>query len=476
MRGLFFKVFIILWVAQSLIFVISTALILRHHFDSPAVAFDALFSSLRSEANETAATFEAGGCDAMLAYAGAHNLSIALADNTGSGLCAAHGAQPSITGVIPPNITGRQVGQQYVWSVPVTSNTGKHYVFLLSRPHTPQKTNWGQDLLRFSFPQLPVAIVVGGIATFVLVLLVTRPVVRLRKAAHELAQGNLGARVAGPGSQLRIFEGDEIQALVHDFNHMAERLESLVGAQKLLLRDVSHELRSPLARLSVALELAREDAEPAMATHLERIERETKLLNQLIGQLLTLSSMEAIERIANFDPLSLNNLVEDMIPDAIYEAQQRHCSVIFRASDECMILGSRQLLHRAIENVIRNAIRYTDEGSEVEITLAAGPEGRTAVLEVNDRGPGIPENELESIFLPFYRVDQARSPHTGGSGVGLAIAERAVKLHGGDLRAFNRPDGGATLRMRLPVIEDKSGEPDGTTQGTRLSDSESVTR
>lgn len=453
MRGLFFKVFIILWIAQSLIFVISTALIVSHHFDSPAVIFDALFSSFRNQAKETTNAYEVGGCDAVRAYAAAHNVSIALADTSGAAVCAVPGAQASLPGPIPANITGRQMGQRYVWSVPVTSSAGKKYIFLLSRPHTPEKTNWAQDLLRFSFPQLPVAIVVGGIATFVLVLLVTRPVARLRKAAHELAQGNLNARVVGPGSQLRIFEGDEIQALVHDFNHMAERLESLVSAQKLLLRDVSHELRSPLARLSVALELAREDADPAMAPHLDRIERETQVLNQLIGQLLTLSSMEAIENITNFEPLSLNRLVEEMIPDATYEARQRQCSVVFHSGEECTVVGSQQLLHRALENVIRNAIRYTREGSEVEITLTTSPDngGRTAVVEVSDRGPGIPEDELESIFLPFYRVDQARSPHTGGTGVGLAIAERAVKLHGGDLRAFNRPDGGATLRIRLPL-------------------------
>jgi two-component system sensor histidine kinase CpxA len=339
--------------------------------------------------------------------------------------------------------------------VPITSGTGKRYRFLLIRPHVPEKDNWGQDLLRFAFPPLPVAIVVGGIATFVLVLLVTRPVVRLRKAAHELAQGNLGARVAGSEPQLRLFEADEIQALIHDFNHMAERLESLVSAQKLLLRDVSHELRSPLARLSVALELAREDAEPVMEAHLERIERETRNLNQLIGQLLTLSSMEAIEKTTNFAPISLTQLVEEIIPDATYEAQRRQSSVLFRASDPCVILGNQQLLHRAIENVIRNAIQYTEAGSEVEITLAVAeePQGRMAVLDVNDRGPGIPEADIESIFLPFYRVDHARSPHTGGSGVGLAIAERAVKLHGGDLSAFNRPSGGATIRMRLPIAQ-----------------------
>jgi two-component system sensor histidine kinase CpxA len=289
----------------------------------------------------------------------------------------------------------------------------------------------------------------------VLVLLVTRPMVRLRKAARELATGKLSTRVVWPTTQSRMFEGDEISALIHDFNHMAERLESLVDAQKLLLRDVSHELRSPLARLSVALELAREDADPATAAHLERIERETERLNQLIGQLLTLSSMEALEKVENLKPLSLNRLIERMIPDSEYEAQQRQCSVVFHAGNECIIPGNEELLYRAIENVVRNAIRYTESGTEVEIALklAAGRGNRQAVIEVSDRGPGIPENQLAAIFRPFYRVDYARSPKTGGFGVGLAIAERAVRLHKGELSASNRKGGGATIRIMLPAVE-----------------------
>jgi two-component system sensor histidine kinase CpxA len=456
MRGLFFKVFVILWIAESLIFGISTALIVRHHFDGPGLIFDALHSSLLNEAKQSASLFEAGGCDAIRAHAVNSDHAIVLRDTAGTKLCAVTGAPGSITTTkFPQEVTGLQVGQQYVWKLPVTSASGKQYVFLLIRPLRPEKANWGQDLLHFAFPQLPVAIVVGGITTFVLVLVVTRPVVRLREAARKLAQGNLSARVISPGSQARIFEGDEIQALIHDFNHMAERLESLVSAQKLLLRDVSHELRSPLARLSVALELAREDADPAMGPHLERIERETNNLNQLIGQLLTLSSMEAIEKGTNFEPLSLNRLIEEMIPDAAYEARQRQSSVVFRAIEQNVIAGNPQLLHRAIENVLRNAIRYTEAGSEVEIRLSAELDqgNRMAVLEVIDHGPGIPDDELDAIFHPFYRVDPARSSHTGGSGVGLAIAERAVKLHGGDLRAFNRPDGGACIRIRLPAMD-----------------------
>jgi two-component system sensor histidine kinase CpxA len=456
MRGLFFKIFIIFWIAQSLIFVISTGLIVRHHFQSPDVMFDALDSSLQNDGLRAAAAYEAGGCNTLRAYGASLEQTIALKDAAGQDLCATaaiEGLSGSVA--LPAHISGDQVGQNYIWKVPVSSGMGKRYVFLLSRPHVPRHPSWSQDLLHFSFPQLPVAIVIGGLTTFVLVLLFTRPVARLRKAARELATGKLNARVVWPAAQSRWFKGDQISALIHDFNHMAERLDSLVGAQKLLLRDVSHELRSPLARLSVALELAREDAEPAMAAHLDRIEREAQRLNLLIGQLLTLSSMEALERIENFAPLQLNYLIERMIPDAEYEARQRQCSVVFHAKDECAILGNQELLYRAIENVVRNAIRFTDAGSEVEIVLSATTVRgeRQAQIDVNDHGPGILENQLDAIFRPFYRVDHARSPNTGGFGVGLAIAERAVRLHHGELCALNRAGGGATIRMNFPAIE-----------------------
>ncbi len=325
----------------------------------------------------------------------------------------------------------------------------------------PEQHTWYHDLLHFAFPQLLVAIAVGGVTTYVLVLLFTRPLVRLRYAARELAQGNLKTRVAAPAHRSRILQEDEFKALVHDFNHMAGRLESLVGAQRLLLRDVSHELRSPLARLSVALELAREDAAPEMAAHLNRIERETEKLNQLIGQLLTLSSMEVIEKTDQFRPVSLKGLIEEMIPDAEYEARQRQSAVAFSADDECVISGNRELLYRAIENVVRNAVRYTEAGSQVEIRLRRGEEEgeRSATLEISDRGPGIPEDEINDIFRPFYRVDRARSTETGGFGVGLAITERAVKLHHGTLLAANRAGGGVTIRMVFPLLQEEASLP-----------------
>ncbi len=460
MRSLFFKVFIIFWIAQSLIFIISTALIVRRHFESPPdVLFSALTTSMQSSARDAASAYDSGGCAALRAYGNRIAQTISLQDANGQVLCpdpafdGLAAAQPA-TPALATRASGVQVGQRYIWRMPVVASSGRSYTYLVSQPHVPRPHSWYRDLLRFSFPQLPVAIVIGGFTTFALVLLFTRPVVELRKAARRLATGKLDARAAWSPSQSRFFSGDEFDALMHDFNHMAERLESLVDAQKLLLRDVSHELRSPLARLSVALELARDDAGPAMTAHLERIERETERLNLLIGQLLTLSSMEAQERAENFQPVSLNRLLERMIPDAEYEANQRQCTIVFRAAEECAVRGNEELLYRAVENVVRNAIRYTADGSQVEIVLSAAEERglRQARIDVSDRGPGIPADQLKSIFRPFHRVDAARSPGTGGFGVGLAIAERAVRLHGGELTAFNRQGGGATLRMHLPAL------------------------
>jgi two-component system sensor histidine kinase CpxA len=450
MRSLFFKIFIIFWIAQSLVFVISTALILSRRFPRPASMLDPAFTSLHVEAAQALSAFDAEGCSAFDAFGQKRHDALALLDESGKIVCGQTILNPSAQLASSDEVYGRQVGNETVWTFPVTSGNGKKYRFVVS-VHREQHT-WYGDMLHFAFPQLPVSIAVGGLTTFFLVMIFTRPVIRLRKAARELALGRLSTRVKehqrGP-----ILEGDEFDALVHDFNHMAERLESLVNAQKLLLRDVSHELRSPLARASVALELSRDDADPTMNSHLDRIQRETERLNQLIGQLLTLSSIEATEGQIEVEPISLNDLIEEMLPDANYEARQRQCSVKFLAGEKLRIQGRRELIYRAIENVVRNAIRYTEPGTDVDIKTSSMQQGekRWAVIEVSDHGPGIPEDEIESIFRPFYRVDNARSPQTGGFGVGLAIADRAIKLHKGDIRAWNRSTGGLTIEMRFPL-------------------------
>ncbi|QMV19117.1 HAMP domain-containing protein [Granulicella sp. 5B5] len=457
MRGLFFKIFAIFWLAQSLIFVISTTFIVRQRFPSPNIVSDALDSNLQHDGNVGLLAYEQGGCASFAENGNRHEPSGAmLLQPTGNVVCRTSNALslPGLLAHFPNRVEGRRVGASYVWLVPVLARNDSHYEYVWFQPPPSSKRrerHW--SLLHYAFPQLPVAIAIGGLTTFVLVLLFSRPLVRLRRAARELAQGNLSARVEEPPSSALRSHSDEFQGLVHDFNHMAERLESLVGAQRLLLRDVSHELRSPLSRLSVALELAREDAGPELGEHLTRIEREGEKLNQLIGQLLTLSSMEARDGVSAFRSLSLNNLCKQLLPDAEYEAQRRPCQVRLVQNAECTIMGDWDLLYRAIENVVRNAIRYTAPNTEVTIQLraTAAEEGHSAVIEVTDCGPGIPDAELEHIFRPFYRVDEARSSATGGFGVGLAITERAVRLHGGTLRAVNRTEGGTSIEFLFPL-------------------------
>jgi two-component system sensor histidine kinase CpxA len=456
MRGLFLKIFAIFWLAQSLIFVISTALIVRQRFPGPNILADALDSNLQHDGQVAIRAYDNGGCAGFFNNSNRHEPSGAmLLKQNGEILCRTMKATP-LPGLVPKfphRIDGREVGGHYVWLVPVLDSAGSRYEYVWFQPPA-SRPEHRPNPLRYAFPQLPVAIAVGGLTTFVLVLLFSRPLVRLRKAARELAEGNLSARVEHSSEHLRP-HSDELQGLVHDFNHMAGRLESLVAAQRLLLRDVSHELRSPLSRLSVALELAREDAGPALETHLVRIEREGEKLNQLISELLALSSMESIDPASAFLPVSLNQLCEKLLPDADYEAQRRPCTVVLAEESGCMIWGDWNLLYRAVENVVRNAVRYTAPGTQVTLRIRknASASSQMCIIEVIDCGPGIPQSEIEQIFRPFYRLDSARSPTTGGFGVGLAITQRAVSLHKGTVRAMNRESGGICIEMAFPSCD-----------------------
>jgi signal transduction histidine kinase len=234
---------------------------------------------------------------------------------------------------------------------------------------------------------------------------------------------------------------------------MAERIESLLTAQGRLLTDISHELRSPLARLNVALELARQRSGPEAQSALERIDREATRLNGLIAELLTIARLEGSEGSMPRFPVQLEPLIQEIARDGEFEAQNRICHVELSVVHDCVVIGNPALLHSAIENVVRNAVRYTGQGTEVEIRLeeAQGSFGSEAVITVTDSGPGVPEDALDKIFQPFYRIDDARGRQTGGVGLGLAITERAVRLHGGTVKAANRPQGGLMVEIRLPL-------------------------
>ena len=303
-------------------------------------------------------------------------------------------------------------------------------------------------LLAITRNLLPV-LLVGGVFCYWLAKYLSTPLEELRGVAQELSEGKLDVRIKGRLLRRR----DEIGHLGRDFNLMAERIESLVAAQRRLLGDISHELRSPLARQGVALGLARRRAGAEATGALDRIEREGERLNQMIGQLLTLTRLESGTGGLEHVKIDLSALLRGIVDDADFEAHDRDRSVSVVKDEQVSIEGAPDMIRSAIENVVRNGLRYTAEKTAVEVSLSsesANPH-RTALVRVRDHGQGVPEAAIEQIFRPFYRVDDDRDRRTGGSGLGLSIAARAVHLHQGTIKAANAPDGGLVVEIRLPA-------------------------
>lgn len=300
----------------------------------------------------------------------------------------------------------------------------------------------------------------SGLVCYAMARYLLAPVGTLRDATHRFSEGDLEARV---GDQLA-GRDDELGQLGRDFDHMAGRLGTLLSAQRQLLRDISHELRSPLARLSVALGLARRRSQGDSTEALDRIEREADRLNELIGQLLSLTRMEGDGTAAEPERIELLPLVRDIVDDADFEAQGRGRHVELVEGETCVTDGHPELLHRAIENVVRNAVRYTGEGTTVRASLTShGTNGtHEAVFVVRDDGPGVPDETLTNLFEPFYRTDEARERASGGTGLGLSISDRAVRLHGGSIVARNVEDGGLEVEIRLPARDNRPADREAT--------------
>jgi signal transduction histidine kinase len=300
-----------------------------------------------------------------------------------------------------------------------------------------------------SLTRLSVALILSGLVCYLLARYFTTPIVRLGKAARELAGGDFSVRVSSSLGKRK----DEISRLACDFDLMAERIESLMVSQRSLLRDISHELRSPLARLNVALELSRRRSGPEAKGSLDRIEQESEKLNELIEQLLILNRFEAKMAAQEKVNVDLPLLLEEVAADADFEAKGMNRGVEVIATSACCVSGNPELLRRAIENVVRNGIRYTKEGSAVEISLRAIKKDTDlyALVTVRDHGTGVPEEALSKLFKPFYRVGEGRDRLTGGAGLGLSITEAAVRFHGGMVQASNAPDGGLIVEIALPV-------------------------
>ncbi|MES9992827.1 MAG: ATP-binding protein [Candidatus Thiodiazotropha sp.] len=285
------------------------------------------------------------------------------------------------------------------------------------------------------------AMLIFALVSLLLARILTRQVRPLRQAAQRMAEGDLSGRVELKGR-------DEISALGADFNLMAERLNDLLQSQRQLVRDVSHELRSPLARLRVALELAEREEDRTKA--LGRIEQEADELERLVTELLSLARLESGQAGLERQRLDLKALLEKVVTDAEFEAQAQQKGVRF-SSEVVTLVGDAVLLRSAVENVVRNAIRHTPGGSEVQVSLSK--DQGDCLIRVKDAGHGVEASQLELMFNPFTRTADARERGSGGFGLGLAIARRAILIHGGEASARNHPQGGLEVSLRLPLSD-----------------------
>jgi two-component system sensor histidine kinase CpxA len=301
-----------------------------------------------------------------------------------------------------------------------------------------------RSLLRLSLHDLLLFSVAGAIFCYFVSRYLTKPLNKLSQAAANIAEGRLDTRV-DPSLKNR---SDEIADLARNFDRMAERIEALITGQRRLLGDVSHELRSPLSRLMVALTLLKQGPAEEAAENLDRIALEARRLDMLIGQLLALTRIDSGVDRGSPTPFDLRNLVQEVANDGDFEARARNRSVVIKQADACTINGFEELLRSAMENVVRNAIRHTADGTAVEIFLELNHS--RALLQVRDYGPGVPENMLSEIFQPFRRVANDNSE---GAGLGLAIADRAVNVHRGTLRAMNVPTGGLIVEIELQALQ-----------------------
>lgn len=272
----------------------------------------------------------------------------------------------------------------------------------------------------------------------------TRPISSLKRAFQSVADGNLDTRV-GAGMKNR---RDELAELGQNFDFMTSQISSLVNGQRQLLHDVSHELRSPLARMQAAIGIAQQQPEKVTTT-LSRLEKEAQRMSELVGELLLLSRMETGVIQNQPTEIDIHLLLDEIIADARFEAEAKSVQIRYQHNGPTNLHGQQELLHRAIENVLRNAIKFSDAGGHISVIAGlAGSSNKHFEITIEDEGPGVSDTDLDKLFRPFFRGDPQRRD---GIGLGLTIAQRAVAAHGGQIEAENRPEGGLRLCIKLPL-------------------------
>ena len=354
-----------------------------------------------------------------------------------------------VTSVIDTALAqGEYINVIYFWKPVmarrISGTKGKPYVVLFE----PGIFIHSDILSKSFFLRLFVILVAGGVISLFLTRHLVHPIKKIQQAALRIARGDFSVRIGDQFGNRR----DELVDLAGDFDNMAEKIERLKTIQTQVLRDISHELRSPLARLRVAQELACRGADNANMVFLDRIRLEVERLNALIDEILVVAGFKQAIETMKIEPVNLKALLNRIVVDADFETQSEGRPVAVLHGRKIVYHGNADLLKRAFDNIIRNAVLYSKSEQPIDISiLTEEKEGKSfVVVKVSDHGDGVPEDDLEKIFHPFYRVENDRDRKSGGTGLGLAISARAVKMHNGFILAFNRDKGGLTVKIYLP--------------------------
>ncbi len=445
MHSLFLRIFVLFWVAMALIVgasIATTFTIAAREYESPEL------QRRPNAAMQASEVLDRGGVGALKSWLQANKNSIPDRD-----LFIIGPDGRDILGRRIPEVAARRL--EAVNRDPATPSgnyrpsraapqmvaaDGSLYTVLFS-PRRPSIFG-ALSLPAISLTILGIALIVSAITSWWLAQHLSAPIRRIQEGARALASENLNIRVSDG------LEGrkDEVAVLARDFDAMADQLRANRAATTQLLRDISHELRSPLARMRVALGLARQP--PADVTRqLDRLEREIERLDSMISQVLKLARLHGANARIEKESFELDEVIEEVVRDANFEGAVKHCTVNVQGSAKAAILGNRELLRSAIENVLRNAVRYSPTEKPVDLSIARARSGLE--IAIADHGPGVPAADLERIFEPFYRVAESRDRDSGGEGIGLAITAQVMKAHGGAARARNTP-GGFEVLLSLP--------------------------
>ena len=451
MRSLYWKIFLSFWLASTLI-IVSTAWVTSELALKSAIpAREKVF--MDSYANAAVTTYESGHAPALkkwLKHAGnVHNMTLYLLTHSGQ-LIGNKPAPPEIRQIAHDHLhdtlnEGLLTFGNIIISHEILSTSGGAYR-LAAISNTPLshfiQITWEGLTIR-----LLIAVFFSGLMCYLLSIYLTKPLRSLSLAAKSIATGQLNTRVG----QFKGHYRDEIAELSHEFDRMAETIEEMIQSKERLLQDISHELRSPLARLQIAIELGRTKSNNMAIQEFSRMEEECIRLNSLIGEILDYARLNQALYPLKRTKVDVPKLIQHIVDDANFEFGQTKTRVQLKTINKCNLLVDEPLIHRAIENILRNALRYSPNKALVKIDVSLNSAKDNLIIEIIDKGPGIPEDQIEKIFNPFYRVDTSRTKKTGGFGLGLSIAQQALQLHHGNIHIQNQKPHGLSVRLSIPT-------------------------